>query len=184
MAHTHGFRKMPELRRSSSEAVKIERAQQLERVLRTRNDEDNLGLEVVEIEGKGRGVITRLRFLKGDPVVEYKGQIVSHKEGKRRQAQISPNFANMFYSETFSKNKCAQSFCVDAIKEVTGRFGRLVNHSYKNPNCKIEVVENFKGSPHLLIVAARDIEVGEELTIDYGVNDREVLDAKPWLRDS
>ena len=50
--------------------------------------------------------------------MDYKGQIVSEKEGKRREAQISPNFANIFYSQTFSKNKCTQSFCVDASKEV------------------------------------------------------------------
>ena len=126
----NGFRKMPtQLRRTTSKSVKIGIAEKLELVLRTRNDED-LGLEVVEIDGKGRGVITRERFLKGVPVVEYKGQVVSHAEGKRRQAQISPNFANMFYSETFSKNKSAFSFCVDANKE-TGRFGRLVNHSFK-----------------------------------------------------
>ena len=115
------------MRRTKS--VKIEIAEKQDLVLRTRNDED-LGLEVVEIDGKGRGVVARERFLKGFPVVEYKGKVVSHAEGKRRQAQISPNFANMFYSETFSKNKCAYSFCVDANKE-TGRFGRLVNHSFK-----------------------------------------------------
>ena len=178
------FRSMPtQLRRSNSEAVKLERARQLEAVLRTRNDED-LGLEVVEIEGKGRGVIARQRFLKGDPVVEYKGQMLSHKEGKKREAQISPNFANIFYSKSFSKSKCVQSFCVNASKEVPGRFGRLVNHSFKSPNCQIEVIDNFKGYPHLLIVAARDLQIGEELTIDYGVTDREVLEANPWLRES
>ena len=41
-------------------------------VLTTRNDED-LNLEEVEVEGKGRGVRARVRFAKGDPVVEYKG---------------------------------------------------------------------------------------------------------------
>ena len=110
------------------------------------------GAKVVEIDGKGRGVITRERFLKGFPVVEYKGKVVTPAEGKRRQAQIYPNFANMFYSKTFPKSKCAQSFCVNASKEVPGRFGRLVNHSFKSPNCQIEVINNFKGYPHLLIV--------------------------------
>ena len=81
----NGFRKMPtQLRRTTSESVKIGIAEKLELVLRTRNDED-LGLEVVEIDGKGRGVITRERFLKGFPVVEYKGEVVTPAEGKRRQ---------------------------------------------------------------------------------------------------
>ena len=152
-------------------------------VLTTRNDED-LNLEEVEVEGKGRGVKARVRFVKGEPVVEYKGQVVSVEEGRKREAKISPNFANIFYSHTFSKSKCAQSFCVDASKEVPGRFGRLVNHSHKSPNCQIEVVDSFKGSPHLVLVAARDIGIGEELLIDYGVTDREVLEANPWLRQS
>ena len=77
---------------------------------------------------------------------------------------------------------------MDASKEL-GRLGRLVNHNFKSPNRRIEVVlftlffidpfftlievvDSFKGSPHL--AAARDIEVGEELTIDYGVMDREI----------
>ena len=64
------------LKRTNSEAVKIERKSQMEAVLRTRNDQD-LGLDVVETEEKGRGVIARMRFLKGAPVVEYKGQVVT-----------------------------------------------------------------------------------------------------------
>ena len=178
------FRKMPtQLKRTNSEAVKMERERLMKVVLTTRSDED-LGLVEVEVEGKGRGVRALIRFAKGDPVVEYKGQIMSVQEGRKREAKISPDFANIFYSQTFSKSKCAQSFCVDASKEVPGRFGRLVNHSHKNPNCHIEVVDSFKGSPHLVLVAARDIETGEEITIDYGVTDREVLEANPWLRQS
>ena len=64
------------LKRTNSEAVKIERKSQMEAVLRTRNDQD-LGLDVVETEAKGKGVIARMRFLKGAPVVEYKGQVVT-----------------------------------------------------------------------------------------------------------
>ena len=64
------------LKRTNSEAVKIEREREMEAVLRTRNDKD-LGLDVVETEEKGRGVIARMRFLKGAPVVEYKGQVVT-----------------------------------------------------------------------------------------------------------
>ena len=33
----------------------------------------------------------------------------------------------------------------------------------------IKVVDDFKGSPHLVLVAARDINCGEEITFDYGV---------------
>ena len=33
-----------------------------------------------------------------------------------------------------------------------------------------KVVDDFKGSPHLVLVAARDINCGEEITVDYGVS--------------
>ena len=119
------------------EVEKLEREERLEAVLRTRNDED-LDLEVVEIEGKGRGVLARKRFTKGEPVVEYKGKVVSVKEGKKKMRKLSPNVANIMISETFSGSRCSQSFYVDATTE-TGRFGRLVNHSYKSPNVQIKV---------------------------------------------
>ena len=119
------------------ELEKLEREEQLEAVLRTRNDEDR-GLEVVEIEGKGRAVIARGNFTKGAPVVEYKGQLITDKEGKKRMRKLSPNVANIMISETYTGSRCSQSFCVDATKE-TGRFGRLVNHSYKSPNTQIKV---------------------------------------------
>ena len=119
------------------ELEKLEREEQLEAVLRTRNDED-LNLEVVPIEGKGRGVIARGNFTKGAPVVEYKGQLITDKEGKKRMRKLSPNVANIMISETYTGSRCSQSFCVDATKE-TGRFGRLVNHSYKSPNTQIKV---------------------------------------------
>ena len=119
------------------EVEKLERKEQLEAVLRTRNDED-LNLEVVPIEGKGRGVIARGNFTKGAPVVEYKGQLITDKEGKKRMRKLSPNVANIMISKTYTGSRCSQSFCVDATKE-TGRFGRLVNHSYKSPNTQIKV---------------------------------------------
>ena len=80
---------------------------------------------------------------------------------------------------------------IDASWE-SGRFGRLVNHSKLKPNCDIQVqlstlcnlvgvplnllpyliyfqVEAIEGKPHLILVAAQDIEEREELTYDYGI---------------
>ena len=119
------------------EVEKLEREERLEAVLRTRNDED-LDLEVVEIEGKGRGVLARKNFTKGEPVVEYKGQVVDDKQGEKRMRKLSQNVANIFFSKTYAGSRCSLSFCVDATKE-TGRFGRLVNHSYKSPNTQMKV---------------------------------------------
>ena len=78
---------------------------------------------------------------------------------------------------------------VDASWE-SGRFGRLVNHSKRRPNCEVRVssllfhqhcsslkhnyavlpkVEMVKDEPHLILVAAEDIGVGVEITYNYGI---------------
>lgn len=58
----------------------------------------------------------------------------------------------------------------------------MINHSRKNFNVKTKVV-SIKENPHLAFVAARDIEVGEELLYDYGERSKEVTEAFPWLLD-
>lgn len=72
-------------------------------------------------------------------------------------------------------------FCysIDATPE-SPYFGRLVNHSRVTPNCHTKVVE-VKGQPHLVLLASRKIEIGEELLYDYGDRSKEALAAHPWL---
>ena len=50
--------------------------------------------------------------------------------------------------------------------EYVGNMSRLVNHSC-NPNCKTEKYSSAYGKPVVGIFAARDIEIGEELTFNY-----------------
>ena len=58
-------------------------------------------------------------------------------------------------------------------------MGRLLNHS-RSGNCKTKVVGIGK-RPYLILVAAKDIEAGEELLYDYGDRNKETLEAHPWL---
>lgn len=71
------------------------------------------------------------------------------------------------------------SFSVDATKE-TDRLGRLINHS-KNGNCQTKL-HDINGIPHLILVASRDIEEGEELLYDYGDRSKASIAAHPWLK--
>ncbi|KAH7957480.1 hypothetical protein HPB52_019227 [Rhipicephalus sanguineus] len=71
-----------------------------------------------------------------------------------------------------------KQYCVDATKE-TGRLGRLVNHS-KRGNLKTQTCI-IKGIPHLVLVAQRNIEAGEELLYDYGDRSKASLQFHPWL---
>lgn len=68
---------------------------------------------------------------------------------------------------------------VDATRE-TNRLGRLINHS-KCGNCQTKL-HDIDGVPHLILIASRDIEAGEELLYDYGDRSRASLEAYPWLK--
>lgn len=68
---------------------------------------------------------------------------------------------------------------VDATLE-TGRLGRLINHS-KSGNCQTKL-HPIDGSPHLILVASRDIEAEEELLYDYGDRSKASVSAHPWLK--
>lgn len=59
-------------------------------------------------------------------------------------------------------------------------MGRLVNHSKSNPNVSTKVVE-VDEHPYLCLMAARDIEIGEELQYDYGERRCEIIESLPWL---
>ena len=67
---------------------------------------------------------------------------------------------------------------VDATRE-SGRLGRLLNHS-RNGNCRTKLVD-IGDRPYLILVAKRDIELGEELLYDYGDRNKDTLHSHPWL---
>ncbi|KAM9360926.1 lysine methyltransferase 5Ab [Symphorus nematophorus] len=135
------------------------------------------GMQVKHIEGKGRGVFAINGFKKGDFVVEYHGDLLELAEAKIREAQyaLDPQTGcYMYYFQYQSK-----TYCVDATKE-TVRLGRLINHS-KTGNCQTKL-HPIDGTPHLILVASRDIEADEELLYDYGDRSKDALLAHPWLK--
>lgn len=147
------------------------------------------GLEVREVLGKGRGVFATRSFGRGDFVVEYSGELIGLTEAKTREVNYARDPDKGCYMYYFCYlNK---TYCVDATAE-SGRLGRLLNHS-KMGNCrtKLHLVccgeggspERGRGGvPRLILVAARNIGLGEELMYDYGDRSREALNAHPWLK--
>ncbi|KAL7846752.1 hypothetical protein SRHO_G00217320 [Serrasalmus rhombeus] len=135
------------------------------------------GMTVKYIEGKGRGVFATQHFQKGQYVVEYHGDLLLKTDAKKREAiyaQDPTTGCYMYYFQYLSK-----TYCVDATKE-TDRMGRLINHS-KNGNCQTKL-HDINGIPHLILVASRDIEEGEELLYDYGDRSKASIAAHPWLK--
>jgi [histone H4]-lysine20 N-methyltransferase SETD8 len=138
---------------------------------------------------------------KGDYVCEYKGDLVKYTEAKEREAHYEQTGQGsyMFFFSHNTRMWCAEfpqgvssmwtvmwaffGRSVDATREDASLgFGRLLNHSRAKANLvprKI-VVDQV---PHIVMIAARDIEPSEELLYDYGERDAKTVQRYPWLVD-
>lgn len=103
----------------------------------------------------GRGVFATRRIEKGERIIEYLGERVSHEEADRRYELKEENDSHTFLFIVDSKT------VIDA--GVDGNDARFFNHSC-DPNCE-SVVEKRR----VYIEAIRAIEPGEEMTYDYQI---------------
>jgi len=103
----------------------------------------------------GRGVFATRRIEKGERVIEYLGERVSHDEADRRYELKDENDSHTFLFIVDSKT------VIDAGTE--GNDARFFNHSC-DPNCE-SVVQKRR----VFIEAMRTIEAGEEMTYDYQI---------------
>ncbi|MBS0394560.1 MAG: SET domain-containing protein-lysine N-methyltransferase, partial [Proteobacteria bacterium] len=101
----------------------------------------------------GTGVFATRRIRKGQRVVEYLGERVSHAEADRRYAHKADDDNHTFLFTVDART------VIDA--GVGGNAARYINHSC-DPNCET-VVEDRR----IFIEAIRDIAPGEELVYDY-----------------
>ncbi|VDK45437.1 unnamed protein product [Anisakis simplex] len=137
-------------------------------------------LQIFESKEKGRGIRTLKRFNKNEFVVEYKGEMIDISVARAREKKYAEDASIGSFMYYFKyKNK---HFCVDATEE-TPHKGRLINHSILQPNLKTKVLE-LNGSQHLVLIAKRDIEIGEELLYDYGDRSPLTVANNPWLLNS
>ncbi|KAE8635051.1 hypothetical protein XENTR_v10002501 [Xenopus tropicalis] len=161
--------------RKSKTELESEEKKRIDELIQTGKEE---GMKMDMITGKGRGVIATRDFQRGEFVVEYHGDLIEITDAKRREAtyaQDSNTGCYMYYFQYLNK-----TYCIDATRE-TGRLGRLINHS-KSGNCHTKL-HNINNVPHLILVASRDINVGEELLYDYGDRRKSSLEAHPWLKN-
>lgn len=160
--------------RKSKSELKCEERKHIDELITSGIEE---GMKVQFTEGKGRGVFATKSFQKGEFVVEYHGDLLQITDARKREAKYAQDPSTGCYMYYFQYQ--SKTYCVDATKE-TDRLGRLINHS-KNGNCQTKL-HDIKGKPHLILVASRDIEVGEELLYDYGDRSKASIAAHPWLK--
>ncbi|MDB6087702.1 MAG: hypothetical protein JWN85_486 [Gammaproteobacteria bacterium] len=112
-------------------------------------------IEVRDSEVHGKGVFAARQIKKGERIIEYLGERVSHDEADRRYEEKDENDSHTFLFIVDSKT------VIDAGTH--GNEARFFNHSC-DPNCE-SVVE----SRRVFIEALRAIEPGEEMTYDYQI---------------
>ena len=126
---------------------------------------------------KGRGIIAKRDFVKGEFIVEYAGKLIDIGTARDLESKYTMDTSKGCYMYYFKHQ--GKQFCIDATVE-SGRYGRLLNHSRKFPNCITKVV-TLKDTPRLILVARQDLPKGTELVYDYGDRSRESLVSHPWL---
>ncbi len=140
--------------------------------------DDNLEMRV--IKRKGRCLVAKSIFKRGEFVCEIPGELIDAKLAKERDLKYGEDPLCGFFMFYFQfKDK---KLCIDATKE-TGRLGRLVNHSKKNNNCIVKIFE-MNSQPHLILIASQDIRSGDECLIDYGETNKSSIQSNSWLRDT
>eukprot|EP00921_Rhytidocystis_pertsovi_P021784 GHVQ01034815.1.p1 GENE.GHVQ01034815.1~~GHVQ01034815.1.p1 ORF type:complete len:405 (+),score=65.60 GHVQ01034815.1:647-1861(+) len=136
---------------------------------------------LTRFEKKGRGVAAAGVIMKDDFVIEYKGKLLNDAEAKIQdmrynRANIHKKGSFMFYFKHMQKN-----YCIDSTEELADYgVARLINHSRRRNNliAKTLVIDEV---PRLCFIAKRNMEEGEELLVDYGERDPEVIRKNPWL---
>ena len=140
-------------------------------------DDSQLDIEIRLIENKGRGIVAKRDFVKGEFIVEYAGQLIDNKMAKVLEAKYAMDISKGSFMYFFDFK--GKKFCIDATEE-SGRYGRLLNHSRLSPNCitKVVMVEN---TPRVIFVAKQHLTKGTEFVYDYGDRSKDSLAAYPWL---
>jgi SET domain-containing protein len=104
----------------------------------------------------GKGVFALRKIRKGERIMEYKGERISHAAADRRYAVTDGD--DDVHTMLFTVDK---KMVIDATRN--GNSARWINHSC-SPNCETETDRG-----RVYIDALRDIRRGEELTYDYGL---------------
>ena len=137
-------------------------------------------------DGRGFGVRTLTPIAKGQNVLEYRGELVSHDEAEHREITYKNRGDADSYMFWFQarKGKKTCKMCIDATE--TDHISRFVNHNRKRPNLEpkleYQMIDGME-TPQIWFRAKRSLKQGEELLFDYGDRRKAVLEALPWLKE-
>uniref|UniRef100_A0A8C9H4X6 SET domain-containing protein n=1 Tax=Piliocolobus tephrosceles TaxID=591936 RepID=A0A8C9H4X6_9PRIM len=148
-------------------------------------------IKIVLDEIKGRCIYAVSNIHKFDFVFEYIGKLLTHEQALKQERKYikTEQGCYMFYFKYQNKKYCIDSTDENIEAAINNQnkkhflrsFARLVNHSKKKANLIAKVLPVY-GIPRLFFVASRNIEAGEELLIDYGERDKDIIKDNQWLK--
>ena len=111
-----------------------------------------------QIPKSGKGLFTTASITKGEKIIEYKGEIIDWKEYVKRVAEDKDGY--LFF---INKKRCIDAFSTPRFKA-----------RYANDAAGLSRVKGLKNNAsyeiygeQCFIVAARNIEAGEEIFVSY-----------------
>ncbi len=124
-------------------------------------------LEVVEVEGKGLGVVAGESIPKNEFVCEYKYSLsYGREERTSHENEYIMNEEGCYILEVHLPT--GKWLCLDATRNFNS-FGRLINHSRPATcNLRLHSPLYMREKWRVALYSCRDIEEGEELSYDYG----------------
>jgi len=100
---------------------------------------------------------------KNKRIIDYAGELIDHKKSLKRETE----YLKRGEIWCFTVNR---RWVRDA--HVDGNIGRFINHACR-PNCYSQIIGRT-----IWIRAARNIELGEELTYDYYTDGERVIECR------
>jgi SET domain-containing protein len=111
----------------------------------------------------GWGVYTRAPITKNTRIIDYAGELISHRESARRERRHLAR--GHVWCFTVNRRHVRDA-------SVGGNLARFINHACR-PNCYSRVTGHT-----IWICAARNIAAGEELTYDYRTDGKAVISCR------
>lgn len=116
-------------------------------------------LEVKKSPIHGWGLFTKTHVDKNEMIVEYIGVKIRQAIADRRETMYEDEGVGSCYLFRSDKDGI-----VDATRK--GGMARFINHCCE-PNAYARIVSDEEQEKHIVIIAARNIQEGEEITYDY-----------------
>ena len=147
---------------------------------------DSVGVRIAPSEGKGLGAFATKRIAEFTQVGDYIGELFSQRDIDARFGPLTEQRASLWNAEddAWAERrrklginttgayifKIDDDLYVDGEDETRSCWTRYLNHGSPNNLQVRTLARGMDGKPRVWFYALRDIEVGEELTIDYGAD--------------